>query len=670
MRLLHLTATNFGPFADPGVDLDLAGQGLVAVVGTNRTDPGFDANGVGKSSILDALMWALFGETGARRETSSNDSGLKGDEVVNERAGKDCVVVVDFARDNGQVVRVRRWRRAKPDADSKRGSGVDVAERVHEGTSVAFVQVANLDKSNVQAAIDSRLGFDRTLFCQTVVRGQEDTFSFAQATPKERFDILTQIEDLSELDAWDERFRARARLLAHELAVLSGATRGKEATITVYREQAVRDADAAERWESDRQGRLGELHRRHGAALGALAEVDARLATKADHGVRLAGVDAALAALQPPAEPADLAAWEQHHRELQAQLGAARGERDRISAKLTRMAAQREGECESCGQAVTGDHLTAHRGQLEADAYAANVKLTTVSSLANDAAAVIRTARQAYEQARAAVQAQRGQLEYERGQLLGALGAARAEEAGRARIVEQLVRLDADVASTASAANPVQAVSADREAVLAGLEAELAAAKAAESGKAAEAGLCEWWTRNIPSLKAWIFDSVVGEITREANRWLSVLTGGLCWVEVTATSTTKAGDVRDKIGLKCLRWNPDGTTTEREYRQWSGGEKRRIALAIDWALAHRLGQRSKGVCTFLALDEVDRHLDAGGRSGLLSAIDILRREKESIIIVSHDPDFRAKPDVTWRVIKQSTGSVVEVSSGRKDQSKA
>lgn len=666
MRLLHLRATNFGPFADPGVSLDLSGQGLVAVVGTNRVDPGFDANGVGKSSILDALMWALFGETGARKETSSNDSGLKGDEVVNEAAGKDCVVEVDFARDNGQVVRVRRWRRAKPDADSKRGSGVDVSEAVAAG----FVAVANLDKTNVQGAIDERLGFDRALFCQTVVRGQEDTFSFAQATPKERFDILTQIEGLSELDVWDEKFRARARLLAHELAVLSGATRGKEATITVYREQAARDADAAARWEGDRQARLGTLHRQHGEALGALSAVDARLATKADQGVRLAGVDAALAALQPPAEPADLAGWEQHQRELQTQLGAARGERERLSARLTRIAAQREGECESCGQTVTGEHLAAHRGQLEADAYAAGAKLTTVSSLVNDAAGVIRAARQAHEQARAVVQAQRGQLDYERGQLLTALGAARAEEAGRARIVEQLVRLDSDIASTAAAANPVQAVSADREAMLAGLEADLAAAKSAEAGKAAESGLCEWWTRNIPSLKAWIFDSVVGEITREANRWLSVLTGGLCWVEVTATSTTKAGDVRDKIGLKCMRWNPDGTTTEREYRQWSGGEKRRIALAIDWALAHRLGQRAKGVCTFLALDEVDRHLDAAGRSGLLSALDILRREKETVVIVTHDPDMRAKPDVQWHVIKQPAGSVVEVTSGRKDQGEA
>lgn len=667
MQLHHVRATNFGPFGDPGFDLDLRAQGLVAVVGSNVTDPGFDANGVGKSSILDALMWCLFGETSARKETSSNDSGLKGDEVVNERAGKDCIVEVDF-RSGPIGYRVRRWRRAKPDADTKRGSGVALFES--SAAAIGWVPVANLDKTNVQGEIDRRLGFDRELFGQTVVRGQEDAFSFAQATPKERFDILTKIEGLEELDAWDEKFRARGRLLAHELAVHQGDVRGKEQSITVYREQAQRDADAAARWEGDRQNRVSVLRQQHATALEVLAGVDARLALKAEHDVRLAAVDAALAALKPPAEPADLVAWEQHHRELHAQLGAMRGERDRLSAKIQRLAAAREGDCEACGQSITPAHLTAHRAQLEADAYAAGERLTAATTAANEAGAVIRTARQHLEQARATVQAQRGQLDHERGHIMSALGAARAEAANRARIVENLTRLDADIASTLAAANPVQAVTADREAMLGRFEVELAAAKDAEARKASEAGLCEWWTRNIPSLKAWIFDSVVGEITREANRWLSVLTGGLCWVEVAATSTTKAGDVRDKIALRCMRWNPDGTTTEREFRQWSGGEKRRIALAIDWALAARLSQRAAGVCTFLALDEVDRHLDAAGRAGLLSALDILRREKETVLIITHDQDMRAKPDVTWRVIKQPTGSVVEVSGGRTDQKAA
>lgn len=665
MRLLRLRAVNFGPFAYTPLDLDLAEQGLVAVVGVNATDAGFDANGVGKSSILDALMWGLFGETSTRRESTSSDSGLKGDEIVNETVGKDCIVEVFFETTAKGVTRVRRWRKAKPDPDSKRGSGADVADVVD---GVAAI-VENLDKSNVQAEIDRRLGFDRALFSQTVVRGQEDTFTFAQATPKERFDILTQIEGLEELDGWDERFRARGRLLAHELAVLQGAVAGKAQTVAVYREQAARDAEAAARWEADRAARLGALEARRADATAAQTATQARLAAKAQYEARLAQIDQALAALVVPGDPPELTAWEQHAQALATQIAVARAERDRTSKQITRASEQRDGVCDACGQAVTPEHIAAHRARLEADAAAIDARIVEASTSATEAAGIIRSARQQVEQVRATVMGQRGQLDYERTTLLGAIGAARAEEGNLHRLNAQIVQLDADIAATRAAANPVVS-STDHAEALARLEAELATARDDEARKASEAGLCDWWVRNIPSLKAWIFDSVVGEITREANRWLAVLTGGLCWTEIAATSTTKAGDVRDRIALRCFRWNADGSVTEREFRQWSGGEKRRIALAIDWALAARLSQRAKGVCTFLALDEVDRHLDAAGRAGLLSALDILRTEKETVVVVTHDADMRAKPDVTWRVTKKPTGSVVEVIGGRKAQAQA
>lgn len=653
MRLLRLRLANFGPFVDP-VDLDLASRGLVAVVGVNATDPGFDANGVGKSTVLDALMWGLFGETSTRRESTSSDSGLKGDEVINERTGKDCIVEVFFEGAGGAVTRVRRWRRAKPDPDSKRGSGVDVADIINGAAVVA----ENLDKGNVQAEIDRRLGFDRALFGQTVVRGQEDTFSFAQATPKERFDILTQIEGLEELDAWDERFRARSRLLAHELAVLTGEVRAKEQTIGVLREQERRNADAAARWEADRANRLANLVRQRENAAGLLIAAEQRLTQKGANEARLREIDQALAALVAPTDPPELAAWTAHAGTVNEKLAVARAERQALAQQITRIAGQQEGDCAACGQRVSAAHLEGHRAQLEAAAAPLDVTLADLTKQQREAHGNVQAIRDHVAQARTIAQGQRAQLDYERVSLLTALGAVRADEDNARRLTDQIRQIDADAAATQAAVNPVQAAADDG--ALAKLEAEHAAAKEAETRKAAEAGLCEWWTRNIPSLKAWVFDAVVGEITREANRWLAVLTGGLCWVEVSATSTTKAGDVRDKIALRCMRWNPDGTTTEREYRQWSGGEKRRIALAIDWALAARLAQRAKGVSTFLALDEVDRHLDAAGRAGLLSALDILRREKETLCIITHDADMRAKPDVVWRVVKGSNGSRVEV----------
>ena len=54
-----------------------------------------DANGVGKTTILNAVFFALFGET-------LND--LKKDEIVNLSNKKDCSVILDFFIDNNNIV--------------------------------------------------------------------------------------------------------------------------------------------------------------------------------------------------------------------------------------------------------------------------------------------------------------------------------------------------------------------------------------------------------------------------------------------------------------------------------------------------------------------------------------------------------------------------------------
>ena len=63
MRIQHLRISAFGPFADP-VDLDFAAlndAGLFLLTGSN---------GAGKSSILDAVCFALYGAVPGERNTA------------------------------------------------------------------------------------------------------------------------------------------------------------------------------------------------------------------------------------------------------------------------------------------------------------------------------------------------------------------------------------------------------------------------------------------------------------------------------------------------------------------------------------------------------------------------------------------------------------------------
>lgn len=195
------------------------------------------------------------------------------------------------------------------------------------------------------------------------------------------------------------------------------------------------------------------------------------------------------------------------------------------------------------------------------------------------------------------------------------------------------------------------------------LQTELAVAEKeqAEIGRALD--VCLWWDRELPRFKTWMFDSVVDGLAAEANRWLKVMSGGVIWIQVT-TQREVAKRLKDEIDVQIYRWNPDGTVTCRPYRLWSGGEKRRVALAVDLGLSRLLASRAGKAYRFTALDEIDRHLDEKGREGLRQVLDELRAEKDTCAVITHDKDFRASFDNEVLVTRRSGAIKLEITNGR------
>ena len=61
MQFSELTIRNFLSFGDKEQTLKLDGRGLVLIQGENLDDPSARDNGSGKSSIVEALLWCLYG---------------------------------------------------------------------------------------------------------------------------------------------------------------------------------------------------------------------------------------------------------------------------------------------------------------------------------------------------------------------------------------------------------------------------------------------------------------------------------------------------------------------------------------------------------------------------------------------------------------------------------
>ena len=84
--------------------VSLANRGLLLIEGQNDDDESANSNGAGKSSLVDALCWCLFGVT-AR--------GVSGDAVINKKAKKECVVGVEVWTEDLNCYYIERGRKSK-----------------------------------------------------------------------------------------------------------------------------------------------------------------------------------------------------------------------------------------------------------------------------------------------------------------------------------------------------------------------------------------------------------------------------------------------------------------------------------------------------------------------------------------------------------------------------
>jgi DNA repair exonuclease SbcCD ATPase subunit len=649
MKLLSIKAINFMGLTGEH-DLALDDLGLVHVAGLNLDDPGNSSNGAGKSTILEALTWGLFGE-GLPRPQGNSEQGVRADEVLNDQLNKQCRVVVRLS-DGEKIYSIERYRKFKVEGARRQQTGVTFYDGLERAEA--------LDEKETNRLICEALGMTHDIWCRGVVFGQEAGFNFCDATAKSRQEILTTVMGLEEIDTWQERCRDEKRALVSQMAEMDGrlsALRRQDEQL-----RAENPAERVAEWEAQRVQRRRDLELEqqsiedHGKALKAQLGAQPELPELSE--ASQFGVSAEIA------EP---------YRKAEADVRDAKDMQGRIQADL-RIAQQRleqvvtfgqQSACPTCGQAIAKEHQDRCVAAAQRTVGEVNGVLQNAVRVHQEAQARFETARRAYQDASVAAEQamaeyqgraiERERLASQRGRLGQDIAVARTRwlEAG-----QRLKLIDGEV-------NPHLAYQAEMEGKIERVAAELAEAEAEQSQIGTALDVCQWWDRELPRFRVWMFDSIVDILAAEANRWLSVMSGGVVWIQITTTKMVNK-KLKDELDVQIYRWNPDGTITQRAYRVWSGGEKRRVALAVDLGLSRLMAQRASKPYKFLALDEIDRHLDGRGKEGLRQVLDELRREKETVITITHDPLFRASFDSEIVVTKERSRVRMEVSDGRQE----
>lgn len=187
MQLHHLTFEAIGPFADSySIDFDALGaQGLFLLTGPT---------GSGKSTILDAVVFALYGAS-----TTAADSATNERLHCASAPQKTPFVELTFSTHAG-VYRI--YRTPEHYAPKQRGEGVtkrnstcvltklDSPEEAHN-RDAGEVITDRVREAGVE--IGRIIGLKRTEFTQTMVLPQGQFAQFLQAPAEERTDILREL---------------------------------------------------------------------------------------------------------------------------------------------------------------------------------------------------------------------------------------------------------------------------------------------------------------------------------------------------------------------------------------------------------------------------------------------------------------------------------------------
>ena len=182
---VRLSVKNFLSYRDNAPVLNLESIHIACLCGEN---------GHGKSALLDAMTWALWGQARARRQ-----------EDLIHKGQTDMAVELDFlARDD--LYRVSR----RYSVSARRGAGHPVLElQIASDDDSTFRPITGNTMSDTQARIVEILHMDYDTFINTAFLRQGDADRFTNARPTERKAILTEVLDLSYYEGLETKAKAR-----------------------------------------------------------------------------------------------------------------------------------------------------------------------------------------------------------------------------------------------------------------------------------------------------------------------------------------------------------------------------------------------------------------------------------------------------------------------------
>ncbi len=618
MQIISIEAANFLSYPRLSVQLDQ--RGVVLLDGANEDDPDADSNGAGKSALIECVTAALYGQT--LRSIPVSEWVKKG-----SRHG---------------------WVRAT--VATPRGTLVITRNRGYENLPAGLSVTLNGERidstaRDFQSQLDDILGMDFKTFTQIAVFGQEVPRVFAEESDAVRKELLETLCGGEQFEAPHLHVKELKDSIARQSAEASTKLLNLNHSIASLEAEVTHLTDKSISWASDREARRVTAAAEHANALSALEQAENEVAV-----TRQTLEDTPCVEVQNT---------EREHREALVAATAAETKVATITAEIDGLNRKLEeldretfsitggsASCPACDRPYETQESAARRiailaHTLEAtqvDIRRCKAELAQASEEAAAArAAVLRVAQAANEN-----QLQR----HNRYTAQAAFDAATRNLEAQGRVLNAANSRVRDIDNEVNHFEPLLETKTQ---ALATAKEDHARVTAEKQGADSVLPYLEECVRLFGNqgLKTFLFDSLAPQITNEANRALSILSSGNISVKV---STERRGR-SEKIVLEVE--NEKGAPS---FGGNSGGQKRKVNLALCWAIA----SLAEGRVNLLFIDEAFDSLDSTAGIRVCDLLEARSADTGTIIVTTHRTEFRDAFPTVWTARRRNGDSVLEI----------
>jgi len=603
MKLLGINIKDFLSMKDVTIEFP---TGIVSVIGHNRDVYGASSNGSGKSSLFDAISWALFGKT--LRPIGTDD-------VI--RRGSEQAHVAVLVKINGREYSIERRRGKKTDLKIW-------AYDPEEEMTAATVQMT-------QVLVDNLIGVDFKTFL-SIATFDLDVLRFARATDKEQKEILERLLDLDLYNRGLEKVRKEINEKEKSLQTINDNIGFIKNNLKQMETQKIDLHQKLKQQES-----LTAIHESSSASkIKNFKELIAAEESK----ITINDLDLKKPSPMVPSEDKTFAmnmlAGQMREKELQRRISDLQTKVFLKDKELLTVEARIGKPCGECHRPITQKELSA-----------------VMESIAND------NIRMMEEEADVRTQLINQQVVTKNSTKLHDDYMASRKEFDKAIKDWNSIVVNARVGNENSRKlihkyqSEISMIEAERvnmkandekwRVLLVDLENRITKANLELKDKEDQItlvtdglGFLKFWEKGFgyQGIRSVLLDDVAATITKKANEYLKHLMGGSLWIDCHTQSTTKDGEKREKFEVQTFNSFGAGT-----YFGNSKGEQQRIDIALSLALHDIARQRSNKPLGFCIFDEVFERLDEVGCDSIVSLLHKERANMGTVFVVSHNPNI-------------------------------